>query len=71
MKRFFTLYPENLDTSNSIPTPNEFLNENNLSLSSDSQDGPSEMVMHNLINYAKSVSVFKTKRSGIINVVLN
>lgn len=71
MKNFFTLYPKNLDTSNSIPTPEDFLEKKILSLKKDLQDGPSEMVLQNLFNYAKALSVSNTKNAGTVNIVLN
>ena len=71
MKKSFTLYPENLDTSNSIPTPEDFLGDKRLNMSKSSQDGPSEMVLQNLFNYAKALSVNKTKNAGTVNIVLN
>ncbi len=71
MKKTYTLYPETLDSPNTIPSPEVFLCENKLQMRDSFQDGPSEMVMRNLINYAKALSVAKTKNAGIINNVLN
>lgn len=71
MKKSFTLYHEKLDILNSITTPEDFLLEYKMNLCMSSQDGPSEMVMQNLINYAKSLSVTKTKYLGTVNIILN
>jgi hypothetical protein len=71
MKKTFTLYPETLDYPNAIPSPEVFLCENKLQMRNGFQDGPSEMVMRNLLSYAKALSVNNTKDAGIINVVLN
>ena len=71
MKKTFTLYHELLDTPNTILPPEVFLCENKITCRKSIQDGPSKMVMHNLINYAKALSVKKTKNAGTVNLVMN
>lgn len=71
MKKTFTLYHELLDTPNTILPPEVFLCENKVTGRERIQDGPSKMVMHNLISYAKALSVKKTKNAGIVNLVMN
>ena len=71
MKNFFTLYHEILDIPNAISPPEVFLCESKLDMVESFQDGPGKIVMLNLLNYARALSVIKTKNAGIINVVLN
>lgn len=65
MKKKFTFYSLYSDTAKNLT-----LDENSVR-GPDQKTAPSESVIRNLINYSKALSVFKTRQSGIINLVMN
>jgi len=71
MKKTFTLYHEILDAPNTKPTTEFFDCEINPRFADSIHDGPSDKVLHNILNYAKAVNVFKTKNAGNIYLVSN
>jgi hypothetical protein len=71
MKKTFTLYHETLDTKNAAASADLFQCEGETLSSKNFHDGPSKMVIHNILSYAKALKVVKTKNAGIINLVSN
>ena len=71
MKKTFTLYHEILDTKDAVLPTELFQCEGEAICSKDLHDGPSKLVMHNILSYAKALKVVKTKNAGNINLVSN
>ena len=71
MKKTFTLYHEILDTKNAAASVDLFQCEGETLSSKNIHDGPSKLVMHYIISYAKALKVIKTKNAGNINLVSN
>lgn len=70
MKKVFTLYQENLDLP-SLSTKQETYCINDIGYEAHLSDGPSDRVIHNLLRYACALSIFKTKLTGDVKILLN
>ncbi len=71
MKKTFTLYHEILDTKDAASPAEDFQCTSEALFSKDIHDGPSKLVLHNILSYAKALKVLKTKNAGNINLVSN
>ncbi len=70
MRKLSTLYENILLTTNCPECLKQFI-DSDLKKVELIENGPSEMSVRSILSYAKALSVHKTKKIGIVNVILN